>query len=312
MAEKIPVIYDTDLGEDIDDLYALYLALFHPRLELKAVTTAHGDTQLKARLAEKVLRMAGRTDIPVAAGIGMSKARIERGQTTPDPRQCATYQSYVFESDPEYGHTYPYASDVILEILSASAAPVSLIGEGAMSNLAETVQRATPEQRAMIGSIAVMGGETQAVMSEYNVVCDPEAADVVLSSGIPVFLGTYHLTARLIMTMGAVEEHFGNRNNPVLKALYECTQLWAPHRGLKPGPVLYDLVPVFWVAEPGCVKTRRSTIRVELEGTYTRGQTVRISSAEEGPVFESLELDGNAMVREFLDILDKAARALRA
>ncbi len=92
---RIPVIYDTDLGEDIDDLYALYLALFHPGLEVIAVTTVHGDTRRKAQLASKVLRMAGHEDVPVGAGIGMSQERLERGQTEPDPGKTASFQVYV-------------------------------------------------------------------------------------------------------------------------------------------------------------------------------------------------------------------------
>jgi inosine-uridine nucleoside N-ribohydrolase len=97
---RIAVIYDTDLGEDIDDLYALYLALFHPRIRVLAVTTVHGDTQAKARLAAKVLRMAGRPDVPVGAGIGMSAERIRRKQIRPDPNEAASFVGYVTAASP--------------------------------------------------------------------------------------------------------------------------------------------------------------------------------------------------------------------
>ena len=83
---KTQVIFDTDLGEDIDDLYALCLAVVHPQLDVQAITTVHGDTQAKARLAKKVLRLIGRPDIPVGAGISMSEARIARKQVLPEGR----------------------------------------------------------------------------------------------------------------------------------------------------------------------------------------------------------------------------------
>ena len=309
MAEGVvPIIFDTDLGEDIDDLYALYLALFHPRIEVLAVTTVHGDTQAKARLAGKVLRLAGRPNVPVGAGIGISKARLERGQTLPDAKQSASYVTYVSQADPEWGRDYPSAFEVISQALSESRAPVALVGEGAYSNIAEAVRRAAASAREKIRCIAVMGGETEALKSEYNVLCDPEAADYVFNCGLPVFMATFNLTARLRMTMAEVDEHFAKSTSPVHRVLADCTALWNPHRGSKPGPVLYDLVPVFWLADENCVKTRRSTIRVELQGQYTRGQTVRIRTADPGPVLESIDLDPEEMVKDFIQIIHSAAR----
>ena len=305
----VPIVYDTDLGEDIDDLYALYLALFHPRIKVLAVTTVHGDTQAKARLAHKVLRLAGRADVPVGAGIGMSQARLARGQTSPDPPRCATFVKYVTEADEEWGRTFPSAAEVIAKTLAGSPEPVALVGEGAYSNLAAAVTGADPSTREKVRCIAVMGGETQAVMSEYNVVCDPEAADCVLNSGLPVLMATYYLTAKLRMTMDDVRRHFSTPS-PIHRVLAECTELWGPHRGRKEGPVLYDLVPVFWLADEGSVKSRRSAIRVELDGKYTRGQTVRAGKQEEGTVQESLELDADGMVREFVELMRTAAESV--
>jgi len=303
----VPIVFDTDLGEDIDDLYALYLALFHPRIKVLAVTTVHGDTRAKARLATKVVRLAGRGDVAVGAGIGMSVARIERGEGTPDPKQSASYVKYVTEADEEWGRTFPSASDVIAKVLWESLEPVALVGVGAYSNLAEAVQRAGEAAREKIRCIAVMGGETQVVMNEYNVRCDPEAADCVFNCGLPVFMGTYNLTAKLRMSMEEVDQHFGSSDSPVHRVLADCTRLWGPHRGRKPGPVLYDLVPLFWLVDENCVRTRRSTVRVELEGHYTRGQTIRMSGEEAGPVRESIDLDAEDLVRQFIQIMDLAA-----
>ena len=69
----VPIVLDTDIGDDIDDMYALYLALLHPELELRAVTTAHRSSQRKARFVAKALRIAGVTDIPIGAGIDLSQ-----------------------------------------------------------------------------------------------------------------------------------------------------------------------------------------------------------------------------------------------
>ncbi|MES1167548.1 MAG: nucleoside hydrolase, partial [Oleiharenicola lentus] len=72
-ADPIPVIFDTDIGGDIDDVYALAQIVKSPELKLLGVTTVSGDTAARARLAAKFLAVGGRTDIPVYAGIA-SKA----------------------------------------------------------------------------------------------------------------------------------------------------------------------------------------------------------------------------------------------
>lgn len=306
MAEaQIPIVYDTDLGEDIDDLYALYLALFHPRIKVLAVTTVHGDTQAKARLAAKVLRKAGFPDIPVGAGIGMSRDRIRKKQVHPRPEDAASFIGYVSVEDEESAREFPTARSVIAKVLRTSPAPVTLVIEGAFSNIAQAIRNAGT-CRANIRGIAAMAGETQRVMSEYNVVCDPEAADEVFNSGLPVFMGTYDITARLRMTMADVQQAFGASDNPVHQVLHDCTQLWwgKVQGGRKAGPVLYDLVPIFWLADQSSVKTRASSIRVELRGQYTRGQTVRTGNSDN--VMESLDLDADSMVREFVGTMRQA------
>jgi purine nucleosidase/pyrimidine-specific ribonucleoside hydrolase len=308
----IPIVYDTDLGEDIDDLYALYLALFHPRIKVLAVTTVHGDTQAKARLAAKVLRKAGFPDIPVGAGIGMSRARIRKKQVDPDPKKAASFVNYIRQEDAESGKEYPSARSVIEKVLRTSPDPVTLVIEGAFSNISQAISRADVNRKNIRG-LAAMAGETQRVMSEYNVVCDPESADVVFSSGLPVFMGTFDITARLRMTMADVQEAFGVSHNPVHQVLYDCTQLWwkKVHGGHKGGPVLYDLVPIFWLANQESVETRSSSIRVELHGKYTRGQTVRVAGGDSN-VIESLDLDADGMVKEFVSLMKRAAPGEKA
>jgi len=65
-AEK--VIIDTDIGDDIDDAFAVALALKSPELQILGITTTFGDTETRAKLLDRLLGEAGRSDIPVAAG----------------------------------------------------------------------------------------------------------------------------------------------------------------------------------------------------------------------------------------------------
>src|SRR5438128_1016949 len=68
----IPILLDTDIGTDIDDIYALILAARSPELDLRAVTTVNNDTELRAKIAKKVLQLLGRDHVPVAVGEGRS------------------------------------------------------------------------------------------------------------------------------------------------------------------------------------------------------------------------------------------------
>jgi purine nucleosidase/pyrimidine-specific ribonucleoside hydrolase len=304
--ERIPIVLDTDIGDDIDDLFALYLCLYHPRLELLAVTTAHGKVTEKARLVRKALRMVGRTDIPIGAGVAMSQERLARGDSP--EKAFHSHIDYVTAEDPEAAMQFSSADSVLREALGSATRPVTLISIGALSNIASALQF-EPELKAKIEKIAIMGGETQRVMNEYNIWCDPEAADRVLSDGIPVFMGTFVQTERLRMTMDQVEQEFRGDAHPSHTALRECNRLWDMYRGWKHGPILYDLVPIFYTADPACVVTRKSFVRVELNGTYTRGQTVRVRGEGEPHITESIDLNPDHLVGEFLSILRNPPKA---
>ena len=101
-------------------------------------------------------------------------------------------------------------------------------------------------------------------------------------------------------------------DNPVHQVLYDCTKLWwqKVQGGAKGGPVLYDVAPVFWIADPSTVQTKKVSVRVELDGQYTRGQTVRVPKGREN-VLESVSLDAAALRSQFTALLAEAAPGQR-
>jgi inosine-uridine nucleoside N-ribohydrolase len=298
----VPILLDTDIGDDIDDLYAVALAVRHPGLRLLAVTTVHGDTQHRARLAAKGLRLAGAPGVPVGAGIELPPERRRRGQTRPDPRAGLSHGEFVQPGDPEAGAAYPDAQVVLAAALAAAPAPVVLVGIGACSNLALAAATLPPELRAKVRGVALMGGEVEAMRVEYNILCDPEGADTLFTCGWPVFLGTYFVTRQLVIPMPEMERRWGASPDPLHQGMVAATRLWfaRAHYG-KPGPVLYDLVPLFWAADPACVTTRTTGVRVELEGQYTRGFTVARSDGP--PIQVSTGLDAPALVERFCQLI---------
>jgi purine nucleosidase len=272
-----PVIFDTDAGSDIDDLYALALIINHPNLKLLGVTTVAGDTQARARLVAKLLRLANQKEEPVCAGICVPEALVKKGVDIVGYRQNLTHCDFVNTNDPEYGREFGDAISFILETLSQTEKPIKIIGTGPWTNIAEVLRRADDKQRSMIGSIELMGGEVHIIHSESNVKQDPEAADLILRSRVPIFLGTWSVTRQLTFTMAEVDSLLCKSKSPFLKALHECTNIWWENGvSNKPGPVCYDVIPVFWAAgerkKISCIKL--DNISVELKGMHTRGMTV--------------------------------------
>lgn len=300
---KTPIILDTDPGTDIDDAYALALAIRQPSLKLLGVTTVYGDVQARARLAAKLLRIAGCEQIPVRAGIRVPPARLKSGELDPNFTDFLNHTQYVTESDPEFGQVYPDAVEFILQTLSTAQAPVGLIGIGPWTNLAEVVRSVTPEQKQKIRFIALMGGEPYRMTAEHNVCSDPEAADTVLTSGLPIFMGSFDVTRQLILTTQEVNRYFSRATEPILKALYDTTNLWLSHRGSKPGPVLYDLIPVFWAADSALAETVEMQLRVETNGVFSRGFTIPIRSEKQNRVSVSRKIDPDKLKSMLLQII---------
>ena len=241
----INVIFDTDAGGDIDDLYALALILKHPRLNLLGATTVSADTQARARVVAKMLRLAGRSDVPVFAGIRIPEAIKKRGVDESEYKNYLTHLDLVKADDPESGEEYGDAVEFILKQLSQAAEPIILIGTGPWSNIAEVIKRADEKQKSMIDSLALMGGEVHLLHTESNVHHDPEAADLILQSRLPIFLATWSISQKLVFTMAEVKALTQNSPSPFNQALYEATQLWWDYGvEYKPGPLCYDSSPV--------------------------------------------------------------------
>jgi inosine-uridine nucleoside N-ribohydrolase len=270
------VIFDTDAGTDIDDLYALALILNHPNLNLLGVTTVSGDTQARARLVAKMLRLADRPDVPVAAGIEVPAILAKQGVDAASYKRL-THTDLVGTDDPEYGQTYDDAIDFILGQLDKAETPITIVATGPWTNVAEVLRRANETQISMIADLALMGGEVHLLHRGSNVKSDPEAADFILKQRVPTFLATWSISRQLEFPMAEVHALTCEPSSPFVQALRAATDTWwGDGMTYKPGPVCYDVIPVFWAAGEreaiACIKL--DEIPVELNGTYTRGMMV--------------------------------------
>ncbi|MEV6493587.1 nucleoside hydrolase [Actinoplanes sp. NPDC051633] len=314
--EALPVIVDCDPGHD--DALALLLAAGDPRLRLLGVTTVAGNQTLDktTRNARRMLALAGVAGIPVAAGcdrplvgdlIVAGDIHGESGLDGPDLDVPLAGMPRVADV---------HAVELMRDLVAGSPDPVTLIALGPLTNVA-LLLRTHPDVSSRLRRIVFMGGSTErgntTPYGEFNIVTDPEAADVVLRSGLPITMIGLNVTHQALATPGIIAEFqgMGTRLGAV------CAELMTFFAGAYrrnfgfPDPPVHDPVAIAAVLDPPIVRTAAVPVAVELTGTHTRGATVvdlhrRTATAPNADVAVALDVDA------FWRLLMTAVRKLGA
>jgi inosine-uridine nucleoside N-ribohydrolase len=266
----IPVILDTDIGTDIDDTWALALLLRMPELDLRLVTTAHGDTAYRANLAAKFLDAAGRSDVPVAAGPPTSDAR-------------GPQEAWIDGYDPasHAGGVRSDGVDAMIETIRSFGTPearVTVISIGPMTNLAAALAR-DPSIAGLARIVGMQGsvyrgyGGAPRPAAEYNVVCDPAACRAVFAAPWRVTLTPVD-TCGLVTLEGERFRRVRNGRSPLACALTENVRLWASHHAgyalaigeMEASSTLFDTVAVWMAFDETLLEIREIGLRVEDDG----------------------------------------------
>lgn len=275
MAAAIPVLLDCDPGHD--DAIAIMLAVADPAIDLRAVTTVAGNVTLEhtTRNALRVLDVVSRPDIPVAAG----RAR-------PLVRELSTAASMHGESglagplpaEPSRAALEISALALIERTLASAERPVTLVATGALTNMADVVTE-LPDLHDRIERIVLMGGAVElgnwTPAAEFNIWVDPQAADLVFSSGIPVTMIGLEVTHRAWLS----DEHAD-----ALRGTTACGQFVAElldhfvgfhqERFGWPGAPIHDAVTIAHLIDPTLVTTMPMNVRIETRSELTVGRTV--------------------------------------
>jgi len=224
------IVLDTDIGTDVDDALALALALASPELELVAVTTVSGDAALRARIAARLLALAGRSDVPVHAGCeapltaGGGFARFgHEGQGILDDVHDVRD---AIAAEP--------AVDALRRLFRADE-ELELVAVGPLTNIAAALER-DPGLARRIARLTLMGGwiRSAAIAGrpllpavDYNLCSDAVASQRVLSAGIPTRLVPVDVTVQVWLTEADVEG-LERAPAPVPRTLARAVRLWAP------------------------------------------------------------------------------------
>lgn len=204
------VILDTDIGTDVDDAMALLLALASPELEVVGVTTVHADAPLRARLARKLLALAGRKDVPVVAGASLPLADPLPPNFHWHPRLRGHEGVGVLSAEelipsPELHAGADDAAHFIMEQAGLRPGELSLVTIGSLTNVGRALQL-EPRLAEWIRDVTLMGGTVYAErfpwppMLETNLNCDPEATRLVFESGMPLTVVPMEVTTQVFLT----------------------------------------------------------------------------------------------------------------
>lgn len=252
--EKQLVIIDTDIGDDIDDAFALGVALQSPEFKLLGITTAFGDTKLRAQLAVRLLDAVGRGDIPVVAGV-----------ETP-PRTKFTQAQYAEGGDTKQVQPGS-APDFILAEIRKHPGQITLISIGPQTNLGAAIDK-DPATFRKLKRIVMMGGSVYkgyaggAPDPEWNILCDISAVQKVFTSGIPLYV--MPLDATILKLDDEKRKALFDYASPLTKQIEELYKEWG-----QPTPTLFDPMAVGYAAKPDLCPTTAMHITVDDKG-YTR------------------------------------------
>ena len=184
-----PVVFDTDIGTDVDDILALVLLAKAPELRLVGVTTVYGNTNLRAKIARKTTQMLGRDDIQIVPGesLPVSGRQVHwaghEGEGIPDLDEIEIAHE---QSGPRY----------IGETAEALHGELEVIATGPLTNIARAINEA-PGSCAKIKHLFIMGCAFWMNRAEHNVKCDADAARIVFASGIPTSVISLDLTLKV-------------------------------------------------------------------------------------------------------------------
>jgi purine nucleosidase len=257
------IIIDTDIGDDVDDAFAVALALRSPEVEILGISTTFGDTEARAKILDRLLGEAGRQEIPVAAGV---PSQI----TTP-----MTQRKYG-----EGGHfgkaTHPKAVDFILEQIRHYPGEITLVAIGPLVNVGALIDK-DPESFRKLRRVVLMGGsimrgygdlgysKPRGPEAEWNITNDVRSAQKLFASGVPIFMMPLDSTQlKLDEVKRAVLFQAGTPVTDALTLLY--------HQWGQETPTLFDAMTIAYILDPKLCPAKPMHIAVDDRG-FTRAES---------------------------------------
>lgn len=305
--ENIKILIDTDLGDDVDDAAAVMLALGCPALTVLGITTVYKDTCRRGEMVKDLLAQWGREDIPVHIGRGSALLKTEDKEQE-KPIQYGLLETGDSAADKPVQHGLPEkekcgetAVDFILDTVRKNP-DVVILGMGCMTNLALAFLKDAESMRQV--RIVAMGGAFFNTAPEWNIICDPEAASVVVEQSENLVMMGLDVTKFL----KADQERlcgWRNRKSRTMDYYLKGVDIFREKTGF---PVtLHDVLLVAYLIDPEVVGLKQGHFSVELAGRLTRGTMAdRSNYYEIDPQIEkNFRFAQTVDVKRFWDVMEQ-------
>ena len=287
-----PVIYDTDIGTDIDDTWALALILASPELDLRLVVTDSGDTLDRARLAAKLLAECGAGRVPIGIGVP--------GDPIPN-HQAPWFEGYSLDDYP--GTVHEDGVQALIDVILASDEQTTVIAVGPVPNIEEALRRepriaSKARVVAMSGSVDLGYSGSDTPHAEYNVRAAASATRAMYEAPWDVLIAPLD-TAGQVRVKGDLYRRLRESKSKCVEVLLENYRVWsqgatwASYDSEVESSVLYDALAVAMVYRPQLVEIEEVRLEVTVDGftkRSPRGAPVRAALRwrQERSVFEEL------------------------
>jgi inosine-uridine nucleoside N-ribohydrolase len=282
---RLKVILDTDIGDDIDDAWAVAFAMRSPALDLLGVTITHGNTPARAKVACKLLHATGHSQVPVAIG-----------------RQTGTEPEYQFTWAEDFTAKQPItqpAADFIVDTVRKYPGEVVLMAVGPLENLADAVRR-EPNLPKLVKRVVLMSGSigpsawSSAAIAEWNVVSSTADAQVVYAAGLPLTIVPLDSTTYVRLNDDE-RERVRSSKTAVGHALEALYRLWL--EGPSERMTLHDQMAIAETVRPGAFFGRCDLLSVFVDD---KGFT-RVDATRGKPTTVCLEPKRDAFMKFYLD-----------
>lgn len=280
------ILFDTDLGGDIDDALALALALNSPdEIDITGITTVYLAAEWRAGVIRRMLETFGRTDIKIA--LGAEKPLIGWWD---DKREIAkpAYGPGVIET---------CACDYIIE-QTEKHDDLTILAIGPLTNVALALAKAP--HIAKKTKVVMMGGHIGRANPEWNIKCDPEAARIVFESGVPISMTGLDVTNRCRFNHDDIAriKAAGNIRTDLLSEMLE--KFLKDFNFL---PVLHDPLALSSLIWPDLLTFEEKTILIETQGEFSRGVTVDCSWKREPNAMAAVDVKAEEFKERLLSRL---------
>ena len=274
------IIIDTDPGQD--DAVAILTALASPEdFDVLGIVAVAGNVPLAhtERNARRLIELAGRSEVPVHAG--STRPMVTRPRVGGEHVHGRTGLDGADLPEPSVPLKPQHGVDFIIDTLRASEpGSVTLCTLGPLTNIGLALVKA-PDIAAHVRELVMMGGAYFEVgnitpAAEFNIYVDPEAADVVMRSGIPIVMAPLDLTHRMLTTRARLEgfRRLGNRTGAVVAGLLNFSERFDLAKYGSDGAPLHDPTVIAYLLKPELFRGKTVNVTIEIASPLTLGMTV--------------------------------------